>query len=237
LTPLADSSRALTSPRISLANILGLFVGGVIVSIVAFVLVLLFGGSLLLAYLVSEGASSAWWVAGYYRRSRRLGWESLRTRFAVIDRKLMLASVAGALALNVFPDAAIWILRGAGIKVADIPADALVPSGSEQLPLTVLFLVILAPFAEELIFRGLLLDWLKQNLAAWQAILISSLIFALLHDNHLMMGPAGWIELLDRVLMGVGASILALQSRSLRGPFVMHAANNMIVCITSALDF
>jgi membrane protease YdiL (CAAX protease family) len=45
--------------------------------------------------------------------------------------------------------------------------------------------------------RGLLLDWLKQELAAWQAVLISSLVFALLHDNHLAMGPAGWIELAD----------------------------------------
>ena len=147
----------------------------------------------------------------------------------------MLASVAGALALNVFPDAAIWILRGAGIKVADIPADAIGPSGIEQLPLTVLFLVILAPFAEELMFRGLLLDWLRQKLAAWPAILISSLIFALLHDNHLMTGPIGWVELADRFLMGVGASILALRGQSLRGSFVIHGANNMIVCITSAL--
>jgi membrane protease YdiL (CAAX protease family) len=109
------------------------------------------------------------------------------------------------------------------------------PSGIDQLPLTVLFVVILAPFAEELVFRGLLLDWLKQKLSARQAILITSLIFALLHDNHLMTGAAGWIELVDRFLMGVGASILALRGHSLRGSFVMHAANNMIACITSAL--
>jgi membrane protease YdiL (CAAX protease family) len=144
-------------------------------------------------------------------------------------------SIAGALALNVFPNAAIWILREAGIGVAGLPADAVVPSSIEQLPLTVLFLVILAPFAEELMFRGLLLDWLKQKLAAWQAVVISSLIFALLHNNHLMTGAVGWIELGDRFLMGVGASVLALRGHSLRGPFVMHAANNLIACIMSAL--
>jgi membrane protease YdiL (CAAX protease family) len=227
----------LTSPRISFGNILGLFVGGVIASIVAFLPASLFGLSQHLINIFSAGAGSAWWIAGYYRRSRRLGWDSLRTRFATIGRELMLASVAGALALSVFPDVATWILRGAGIKIADIPADAIGPSGIDQLPLTVLFLVILAPVAEELMFRGLLLDWLKQKLAAWQAILISSLIFALLHDNHLTMGLAGWIELADRFLMGVGASILALRGHSLRGPFVMHATGNMIACITSALDF
>jgi len=188
----------LTSPRISFGNIFGLFVGGVIASIVAFLLASLFGLSLHLINIFSAGACSAWWVAGYYRRSRRLGWDSLRTRFATIDRELMLASVAGALALSLLPDVATWILRGAGIKLADIPADAIVPSGIDQLPLTVLFLVILAPVAEELMFRGLLLDLLKQKVGAWQAILLSSLIFALLHDNHLMTGPAGWIELADR---------------------------------------
>jgi hypothetical protein len=51
------------------------------------------------------------------------------------------------------------------------------------------------------------------------------------------MGLAGGIELLDRVSMGVGASILALRSHSLRGPFLMHAANNLVACIADALDF
>jgi hypothetical protein len=164
LTPLSGSSLALTSPRISIANIFGLFVGGVIVSIVPLALASLFGLSLHLSVLFRAGACDAWWVAGYYRRSRRRGWAGLRTRFAAIDHRQLLTSVAGALALSLFPEAAIGILRGAGLKVADIPADAVVPSGIEQLPVTILFLVILAPFAEELTFRGLLLDWLSKNL-------------------------------------------------------------------------
>jgi membrane protease YdiL (CAAX protease family) len=110
------------------------------------------------------------------------------------------------------------------------------PSGIEQLPLTVLFLVILGPLGEELLFRGLLLDWLKQYVAAWQAAVISSLAFALLHNNHLTMGVAGGIVFADRVLMGVGTSILALRGHSLRGPFLMHAANNLVACILNALD-
>jgi hypothetical protein len=40
----------------------------------------------------------------------------------------------------------------------------------------------------------------------------------------------------DRVLMGVGASILALRGHSLRGSFLMHAANNLVACIADALD-
>jgi membrane protease YdiL (CAAX protease family) len=226
----------LTSPPISLGNIVGLFVGATIASIVAFLLALLFGVSPHPALLLSGGANDAWLLAAYDRRSRRLGWDTLRTRFAAIDRPLMLASVASGLALNTFPGVAAMILRGAGITIADIPADAMVPTGIDQLPLTVLFLVILGPLGEELLFRGLLLDWLKQKIAAWQAVVISSLVFALLHNNHLTMGVAGWIVFADRVLMGVGASILALRGHSLRGPFLMHAANNLVACIAYALD-
>jgi membrane protease YdiL (CAAX protease family) len=227
----------LTSPPISLANIVGLIVGATIASIVAFLLALLFGVSLHPALLLSAGANDAWFLAAYDRRSRRLGWDTLRTRFAAIDRPLTLASVAAGLASSEFPDAVTWILQGVGIKIADLPNDALVPGGIAQLPLTISLGVILVPLGEELLFRGLLLDWLKQKVPAWQAVLISSLIFALLHNNHLTMGLAGGIELLDRVLMGVGASILALRGHSLRGPFLMHATNNLVACIADALDF
>jgi hypothetical protein len=79
---LTDGSSALTAPRISLANIVGLVVGATVASIVAFLLVLLFGVSLHPSLLVSAGASNAWFIAAYGRRSRRLGWDTLRTRFA-----------------------------------------------------------------------------------------------------------------------------------------------------------
>jgi membrane protease YdiL (CAAX protease family) len=211
-------------------------VGAAVASIVASLLALLFDASLHLALLLSGVASDAWFLAAYHRRSRRLGWDTLLTRFRAIARPLMLASVAAGLALSVFPDVVTLILQGAGITIADIPADALLPSGVDQLPLTVLLLVILGPLGEELLFRGLLLDWLKQKVAAWQAIVISSLIFTLLHNNHLTMGVAGSIVFADRFLMGVGLSTLALRSQSLRGPFLMHAANNLVACIGYALD-
>jgi membrane protease YdiL (CAAX protease family) len=119
------------------------------------------------------------------------------------------------------------------VKLAEIPANAMIPGDLGQLSLAILVVVILAALAEELMFRGLMLDWLKQKIAAWQAILIISLFFALLHDNHLRAGLAGWIELGDRFLMGVGTSIIAIRGRSLRGSFVMHATNNLIACVTA----
>lgn len=234
MTQLIDAG--LKSTPISLANIVRLFVGATIVSIVTFVLIRSFGVSLQLALLMSGGANDAWLLTAYDRQSRRLGWDTLRARFAAIERPLMLASLAGGLALHMAPGIAAAILRETGIAIADIPADTILPRGIDQLPLTVLVLVILGPLGEELLFRGLLLDWLERHIAAWQAIVISSLVFALLHDNHLATGMAGYIVFADRVLMGVGASMLALRCHSLRGSFLLHATNNLVTCILYALD-
>jgi membrane protease YdiL (CAAX protease family) len=219
--------------KISLKNIVGLFVGGTIASLAAFVLAKILGLSVFLTYIFAAAANSVWWIAGYQRRSSRLDWDSLQARFLAIDRKLMLLSVAGGLALSALPDVTSQILARSGVKLAEIPANAMIPGDLGQLSLAILVVVILAALAEELMFRGLMLDWLKQKIAAWQAILIISLFFALLHDNHLRAGLAGWIELGDRFLMGVGTSIIAIRGRSLRGSFVMHATNNLIACVTA----
>ncbi len=211
-------------------------VGAQLVAIPIFLLVTGFGGSRPLALLLSGGTSNAWFLPAYGRRSRRLGWDSVRTRFVAIPRPVTFASVAAGLAMSLFPNAVTGILEGIGVNVADIPADAVVPSGIGELPLTVLVLVILVPLGEELLFRGLLLDWLKQKVVAWRAVVISSVAFALLHSNHLTMGVPGWILFADRFLLGVGASMVALRSGSLRGSFLMHAANNLVVCVVYALD-
>jgi membrane protease YdiL (CAAX protease family) len=84
-------------------------------------------------------------------------------------------------------------------------------------------------------FRGLLLDWLRQRIAVWPTIVIISLLFASLHNNSLSSGLAGWLIFGHRFLLGVGTSFLAVQYKSLRAPFILHATNNGIACVVSAL--
>src|SRR5229473_6572577 len=77
-----------------------------------------------------------------------------------------------------------WRGRRAGRSrpTQDIPAQAGLPSNLRQLPLAIAGVVVLGPFSEELIFHGLLLDWLKQRMAVWPAALIVSLLFAFIHN-------------------------------------------------------
>jgi membrane protease YdiL (CAAX protease family) len=63
-----------------------------------------------------------------------------------------------------------------------------------------LFMVILAPLGEELIFRGIILDSLLKRYSSWKAIIVSALIFGAVHLNPWQFIPGfalgiffGWI--------------------------------------------
>jgi uncharacterized protein len=221
---------------LTLPAIIGLFLGGILASLVVFGLARLLGVSLYLSYLLSGGASGAWWIVGYQRRVRRRDWQSLQARFSPISGWSLLASIAGGAALNVLPESAAAILRRAGVGVAMLPPETLAPVDVAQLVIAVPFIVLLIPVAEELMFRGLLLDWFRQKMPARPAVLLGGAFFALLHDNHLGAGLGGWLLLGGRFLFGVGTSMLAMRDNSLRGPLIMHATNNLITCVTSVIE-
>ena len=52
-----------------------------------------------------------------------------------------------------------------------------------SLPLVLALVVVVGPVSEELIFRGVVLRGFLENYRAWVAILLSSLLFTLLHAN------------------------------------------------------
>jgi membrane protease YdiL (CAAX protease family) len=175
------------------------------------------------------------WIGGYQILSGSRGWQGLRSRFAAVERKVVLASAAGAVAVIVFVMAVAEILMLFGIKITGTPNGGLTAGDLRQLPISILFIVIVGPFAEELMFRGLLLDWLKQRIAAWQAMMLISLLFAALHKHSFGNGVAGWLALLDRFLLGMATSLLALRYKSLRPSFILHAVNNGVAAIAIVL--
>lgn len=171
------------------------------------------------------------WIAGYRALSGSRGWAGLQIRFAPVDRKVLAASAAGAIALMVFITAVAEILILFGIKITGTPNGGVTAGDLHQLPISILFIVLIGPFAEELMFRGLLLDWLKQRIAAWQAVVLISLLFAALHSHSFSNGVAGWLALADRFLLGIATSFLALRYKSLRPSFILHAVNNGLAAV------
>ena len=85
--------------------------------------------------------------------------------------------------------------------------------------------VLLAPVMEEFIFRGFLLGRLQQKFNAWPAIIISSLVFALLHE-----------EVLGAFIFAVFMCLIRYKYHSLIAPMIVHIAHNLIIIVVIYVD-
>lgn len=83
---------------------------------------------------------------------------------------------------------------------------------------------IIAPIAEELTFRGVLLGWLDQRFGRVIAIIGSSLFFGSVHGVPMLI-PALSVA-------GIAFALLAYRSRSLWPPIILHATFNMFMTST-----
>jgi hypothetical protein len=215
--------------RIRLRSILLLFFGGLAASFIAGLLCMAFKAPKFTAALVAVAVSDLSWILGYQLLARERSWVSLRDRFSAVRSGVLWGSAAGAFALILLFAAIGKILQWYGIEFQPIPTPSFLLGGLKTLPVVVLVVAVTGPAAEELMIRGLLLDWLRQRQAVWPAILISALIFGLLHGIALNSGPSGWLQFGYRVLLGILAAYLAVRYRSLRPSFVLHATNNCFV--------
>lgn len=81
-------------------------------------------------------------------------------------------------------------------------------------------LVILAPIAEEILFRGYLFGKLRKHAPVWVAILITSLLFAFVHFQ--------WNVAIDVFVLSIVLCLLRLRTGSLWAPIVLHMIKNGI---------
>ncbi|MFM9149381.1 MAG: lysostaphin resistance A-like protein, partial [Solirubrobacterales bacterium] len=84
----------------------------------------------------------------------------------------------------------------------------------------ILLIVFLAPFAEEIAFRGLLFGGLRRRLPMIPAALIGGLFFGLLHFS------TGWSAVPVLIFLGTLFAILYEKTGSLWPPIILHAINN-----------
>lgn len=85
--------------------------------------------------------------------------------------------------------------------------------------------VIAAPVTEELIFRGCLYGVLRKSSGRWPAIVVSSIVFALIH-GHLPALPGLF-------LLAVGLALVYERCGSLWAPIAMHAAFNGLTIVAA----
>ncbi|MFM7554397.1 MAG: lysostaphin resistance A-like protein, partial [Verrucomicrobiota bacterium] len=83
------------------------------------------------------------------------------------------------------------------------------------------------PLIEEVVFRGLLQDWVGRRLPLSRTILLVSLVFGLIH---------GLDYLIPIAFMGVLLAWLRVRYRSLWPPVLLHAMNNTLISVVLYLN-
>jgi membrane protease YdiL (CAAX protease family) len=154
---------------------------------------------------------------------RRLGISWAQAGLSLPSKNLLVASAL--IGLSVIPLAGliaviIRIALGKSLENPQIPF--LAPGGFSWSGLiSMLFLGgIIAPFAEELFFRGVLFRWIRDRWGAWAGVLISGIIFGAAHGE---------------VSVAVAASVLGFilawiydRSKSLWPSIIIHVVLNSI---------
>lgn len=91
---------------------------------------------------------------------------------------------------------------------------------SGSLAVMILSTVIVAPIVEEVVFRGLILSRLKKSMNVWVAIVISSLLFALMHGQLL------WSTY--TFFLGMLLVIIAERLNTIGASIILHMAFNLV---------
>ncbi len=128
-------------------------------------------------------------------------------------------AVAGMVALS---HAMSLILIATGVRESSVLAhvDGLLAQASGTESLEAIFAMALAPaVAEEIFFRGALLGALNQRLGAGWGLLVSSLLFGILHLDPAQGGAA--------VALGLYLGALTLRTGSIHAAILCHGVNNL----------
>lgn len=93
-------------------------------------------------------------------------------------------------------------------------------SSQAELFLAFIVLVVVAPVAEEVLFRGYLLSRLRRYLPVWLAVILTSLLFGLVHFQ--------WNVGLDVFALSLALCWLRIQTGSLWPSILLHSLKNGI---------
>lgn len=108
------------------------------------------------------------------------------------------------------------------------PASSVPLANFGQFLLSVLFFAVVPAVVEELLFRGLIFNGLKNSFNAKIAVILSSIIFTLIHFSI--------FQTVYQLILGVVLSLILLFTNSLLLTMLMHFLNNFLIVFISYLS-
>ena len=123
----------------------------------------------------------------------------------------------------------VWLSQHFGIGGTSGMLEELVGAGAEDgldAALVGTLAVVLAPIAEELLFRGIVLPHLARALSPWAAIAASAVLFGMLHVDHgvLLVGP---------LTIGIVLGWARWRTGSIGVPILLHTTVNGVAMLIS----
>ncbi|EIM07987.1 CAAX amino terminal protease family protein [Planococcus antarcticus DSM 14505] len=135
---------------------------------------------------------------------------------------LVVVSIAFSLSMFWFQ---LFMLAPVAPWLVDFMLEALpIPDTPLYIVFTVFTIAMLAPVVEEFMFRGVLLKRMIGKTSVWGGILISSLLFGILH-----------LDVIGAFLFGIVASLLYLRTNNLLVPILLHIINNSLAAVAMFL--
>jgi membrane protease YdiL (CAAX protease family) len=171
---------------------------------------------------------AATWIAMFPHRGRRgwaLGLRPAKWQWFVFGSigVLVLSQAADALLLPFLRD--VMAIGGDELQVT-LLIRALTASTALSI-VAVIVLAVLAPVAEEFVFRGLLYGWLRGFLPFALVAILTSVLFGLAHGE--------WAHAIAAGLLGLALATIREYSGSLWPPIVAHVVNNLVAVGAAAI--
>jgi uncharacterized protein len=154
-------------------------------------------------------------------RRRRLSWRAVGLQ--PLSRKWLWSSLLfGLVAIPVSGLIAFLVQLAVGNPIENPQLDFIVPEGFSWIGLFGMLIVggIIAPFAEEVFFRGVLYEWIHYRWGVWVGILASSAVFGLLH-GEISVAIAAFV-------LGILLAWTYQRSQSLWSAVIIHVINNSV---------
>ncbi|MFD1030238.1 CPBP family intramembrane glutamic endopeptidase [Metaplanococcus flavidus] len=160
------------------------------------------------------------WICSYYFKKHGI---KLRQTLFVHGIARWLLPIAGlTLVMMAFSFSVYWLMMRGLLSIS--PVSVQIALTSQPLPgemwylaATGFIIAVIAPIAEEFVFRGVIMHRLMATFGLWKGVGLTSLIFSLFHIN-----------ILSAFLFAIVASLLYLKTGTLLAPILLHIFNNTL---------
>ncbi|HJP89399.1 MAG TPA: type II CAAX endopeptidase family protein [Candidatus Limnocylindrales bacterium] len=165
-----------------------------------------------------------------------LSWRDMGIRF---DREQVLRGLATGAAYTPVVVAVVWILGAVLAQfVTQVPESPLPPTGNAVgVLLHLLAGAVIAPVAEELLFRGFALTAWSRSVGDRPALIRVTIVFVLAHvltvggDTFGDAAQLAFVAAVGRVPVAIALGWLFIRTRSLWAPIGLHAAYNAVLIL------